>query len=84
MLMVIGTECKIFFCDSQGKNAKKVEITEFYYQQNNQQVFNIRKLRPFNNSALPFSQARSSVDPRLRGDDWRPHTIVIPAKAGIQ
>ena len=41
MLVLIATECKIFFCDSQGKNAKKVEITEFYYQQNNQQVFNI-------------------------------------------
>jgi hypothetical protein len=84
MLVVIATECKIFFCDSQGKNAKKVEITEFYYQQNNQQVFNIRKLRPFNNSALPFSQARSYVDSRLRGADWRPHTIVIAARAGIQ
>jgi hypothetical protein len=41
MLVLIATECKIFFRDSQEKNAKKVEITEFYYQQNNQHVFNI-------------------------------------------
>lgn len=39
--LVLTTECKIFFCDPQEKNAKKVEITEFYYQQNNEQVLNI-------------------------------------------
>jgi len=33
--LVIRTECKIFFRDSQEKSEKKVEITEFYYQQNN-------------------------------------------------
>jgi len=33
--LAIRTECKIFFRDSQEKNEKKVEITEFYYQQNN-------------------------------------------------
>jgi hypothetical protein len=41
MLVLIATECKIFFCDSQEKNAKYVEKTKFYYQQNNEQVFNI-------------------------------------------
>jgi hypothetical protein len=29
-------------------------------------------------------QAVSYLDPRFRGDDGRPRTIVIPAKAGIQ
>jgi hypothetical protein len=41
MLVAITTECRIFFYDSQEKNAKNVGITKFYYQQNNEQVFNI-------------------------------------------
>ncbi len=45
--LIIAAKCKIFFFNSQGKNAKKVEITEFYYQQNTKQVFNIRKLNHF-------------------------------------
>jgi len=33
--LVLTAESRIFFRDSQEKNAKKVEITEFYYQQYN-------------------------------------------------
>jgi hypothetical protein len=51
MLVLIATECKIFFRDSQEKNEKNVEITEFYYQQNNQHVFNIGVWSLFSNSS---------------------------------
>jgi len=41
-------------------------------------------LRLFNNSVFEFLEALTYLDPRLRGDDGRLHTVVIPAEAGIQ
>ena len=43
----------------------------------------IPKLRLFNNSVFEYLEALTYLDPRLRGDDGRLRTVVIPAKAGI-
>jgi hypothetical protein len=49
------------------------------------QSLNLRilKLRLFNNSVFECLEGLTYLDPRLRGDDGRLLTVVIPAKAGI-
>jgi hypothetical protein len=44
----------------------------------------MRKLRLFNNSIFVSLKALTRLDHRLRRDDGRSRTVVIPAKAGIQ
>jgi hypothetical protein len=47
------------------------------------QPFTVYYLRLFNNSGFKWFEDVSCPDPRLRGDDGRSQTFVIPAKAGI-